>query len=100
MPLTISCSLRRPVLYGAENSQAWALERLSYSHMHIDRTLLDACVAASDGEPHRQAADMARTNLAKALGGSMSRTRSLLWETCRMPACKCLFKSFGQATIR
>ena len=67
----------------SQESQAWALERLSYSHMHIDRTLLDACVAASDGDPHRQAADRARTNSAKALGASMSRTRSLLWEACR-----------------
>lgn len=66
----------------SRESQAWALERLSYSHMHIDRTLLDACVAASDGEPHRQAADMATTSSAKTLG-SMSRTRSLLWKACR-----------------
>jgi 2-hydroxy-6-oxonona-2,4-dienedioate hydrolase len=67
----------------SRESQTWALERLSYSHMHIDRTLLDACVAASDGEPHRQAAIMAKTSSAKAFGASMSRTRSLLWETCR-----------------
>jgi 2-hydroxy-6-oxonona-2,4-dienedioate hydrolase len=67
----------------SRQSQTWALERLSHNHMHIDRALLDACVAASDGEPHRQAADMAKTSSAKALGASMSRTRSLLWETCR-----------------
>jgi len=67
----------------SRESQAWVLERLSYSHMHIDRTLLDACVAASDSEPHRQAVDTAKTSSAKTLGGSMSRTRSLLWEACR-----------------
>jgi pimeloyl-ACP methyl ester carboxylesterase len=32
-------------LWGRE-SQRWALERISYSHHHVDDALLDACVAA------------------------------------------------------
>src|SRR5262249_32085710 len=71
-----------PPLWSRE-SQTWALERLSYSHMHIDRPLLDACVAASDGSPHRKAADGVKTGAMKALAGSMNRTRSQLWEICR-----------------
>ena len=67
----------------SRESQAWALERISYSHMHIDRTLLDACVAASEGEPHRKAAESVKSGAMKSLAASMSRARSLLWETCR-----------------
>jgi pimeloyl-ACP methyl ester carboxylesterase len=68
-----------PPLWSRE-SQSWAFERLSYGHMHIDRTLLDACVAASAGGPHREAVT---AGAIKPLAASMARTRSLLWETCR-----------------
>lgn len=67
----------------SRESQSWALERLSYSHMHIDRTLLDACVAAGEGEPHRHAADAIKSGAMAGFAASMSRTRSQLWETCR-----------------
>jgi 2-hydroxy-6-oxonona-2,4-dienedioate hydrolase len=69
-----------PLPLWSRESQAWALERLSYSHMHIDRTVLDACVAAGESEPHRNAVKMGST---KSLAASMSRTRSQLWEACR-----------------
>lgn len=42
----------------SRESQAWALERLSLSHLHIDDALVDACVAAAAGAPHRQAAEL------------------------------------------
>jgi pimeloyl-ACP methyl ester carboxylesterase len=32
-------------------SQAWALERISYSHLHIDTALLDACERAAKAHP-------------------------------------------------
>lgn len=44
-----------PAPLWTRGSQAWAFDRLSYSHAHIDDTLLDACVAAAAGTPHRAA---------------------------------------------
>ena len=35
----------------SRESQRWALERISYSHHHIDDELLDACVAAAQEAP-------------------------------------------------
>jgi pimeloyl-ACP methyl ester carboxylesterase len=65
-------------------SQAWALERLSYDHHHIDDAVLDACVAGAEGAPHRAAA--------QALGGaayrkvfvpSIGRAKTRFFEVCR-----------------
>lgn len=67
----------------SRESQAWAFERLSYSHFHIDHTLLDPCVAASDGAPHRAAAEAMKTDFARVMTPSMNRTRYRLWEACR-----------------
>lgn len=36
-------------------SQRWALERLAYSHHHLDRGLVDAATAAAEGAAHRAA---------------------------------------------
>ena len=67
----------------SRESQAWALERVSYGHTHIDDRLLDACVAAGKGEAHRQAVDTMKTNFGKAFAPSMNRTKGQLWEACR-----------------
>jgi len=67
----------------SRESQAWALERVSYGHAHIDSRLLDTCVAASQAEAHRQAVDYMRTNFGKMFAPSMNRTKAQLWETCR-----------------
>lgn len=67
----------------SRESQAWALERLSYVHTHIDAPLLDACVAASEGEAHRRAMDYMHHHYVRTFGPSVARTRYLLWETCR-----------------
>lgn len=65
-------------------SQSWALERLSYDHHHIDDAVLDACVAAAEGAPHRAAA--------QALGGaayrkvfvpSIGKAKTRFFEVCR-----------------
>jgi pimeloyl-ACP methyl ester carboxylesterase len=37
-----------PMPLWSRASQRWALERVSYSHHHVDQPLLDACVAASE----------------------------------------------------
>lgn len=66
----------------SRESQAWAFERLSYSHGHITRDLLDACVAASEGEAHRKSVEMAKSS-GSALASSMAKTRYALWDACR-----------------
>jgi 2-hydroxy-6-oxonona-2,4-dienedioate hydrolase len=62
-------------------SQAWVFERLSYCHGHITPALLDACVAAGQGEAHRMSLEMAKSG--NALAASMARTRYALWDACR-----------------
>ena len=47
-----------PLPLWSRESQAWALERLSLSHLHVDDSLVDACVAAAAGAPHRQAVEL------------------------------------------
>jgi 2-hydroxy-6-oxonona-2,4-dienedioate hydrolase len=64
-------------------SQRWAFEQLSYSHLHIDDTLLDASVAASEGEPHRAAVASMRQDGSRLLAASVGRTKARLWEICR-----------------
>jgi pimeloyl-ACP methyl ester carboxylesterase len=50
-----------PLPLWSRESQRWALERVSYSHHHIDDALLDACVDAATGiatrAPGRAAGD-------------------------------------------
>jgi 2-hydroxy-6-oxonona-2,4-dienedioate hydrolase len=71
-----------PPLWGRE-SQAWALERLSYSHAHIDAGLLDACMGASEGDAHRGAVTAMREHYARSFVPSASKARYRLWEVCR-----------------
>jgi pimeloyl-ACP methyl ester carboxylesterase len=54
-------------------SQAWALERVSYSRHHIDEALLDACVAAAKAQP---AAD-------EKFGMAVTQAKTKLFETFR-----------------
>jgi pimeloyl-ACP methyl ester carboxylesterase len=61
-------------LFGRE-SQRWALERVSYSHHHIDDALLDACVAAAARRPVVSYADEFVPSLVKA--------KSRFYEVCR-----------------
>jgi pimeloyl-ACP methyl ester carboxylesterase len=72
-----------PVPLWSRASQAWALERISYGHAHIDDRLLDACVAAAEGAAHRGAVEYMKGSLAKTFASSIGRTKGLLWETCR-----------------
>lgn len=64
-------------------SQEWAFEQLSYSHLHIDDALLDACVAANDGAPHRAAVTAMGEDRTRAFAASLARTKARLWEICR-----------------
>jgi pimeloyl-ACP methyl ester carboxylesterase len=69
-------------LWGA-GSQVWALDRLSYAHQHIDRALVDACVAAAEQAPHQDAVKSMRQTYASAFAPSVASTKYRLWEACR-----------------
>ena len=65
-------------------SQAWALERVSLSHLHIDTALLDACVAAAAGAPHRQAAELlGGPGFRKIFVPSIGKAKARFFELCR-----------------
>ena len=58
----------------SRDSQRWALERVSYSHHHIDDALLDACVVA---------ADESRTTLSPLFMPSLMDAKSRFYARCR-----------------
>ncbi|MFM9885306.1 MAG: alpha/beta fold hydrolase [Burkholderiales bacterium] len=65
-------------------SQAWALERIAYAHHHVDRQLLDACVEAAGGQPHRSAQSCMGTGPgADAFFASLAQSKARFYETCR-----------------
>src|ERR1700682_4760636 len=59
----------------SRESQRWALERISYSHYHIDGALLDACVAA--------AKKMQPVDYDGAFVPSLMAAKSRFYATCR-----------------
>jgi len=59
------------------------LERLSYSHAHIDDALLDACVKAGEGEAHQGAVKQMREHYERTFSPGMGAARYRLWEVCR-----------------
>lgn len=67
----------------SRDSQAWALERLSFVHTHVDAQLLDECVTASQDEPHRHAVEHMERNFAGVFSPSVARVRHRLWAACR-----------------
>lgn len=75
-----------PVPLWGRHSQAWALDRISYKHDHIDRALIDACVGAATVQSYEL------LHQAMAEGGyygtymkSVGRTKSRFYESCRGP---------------
>ncbi len=73
-----------PAPLWSRESQGWTFDRLSYSHHHIDATLLDAATAAAAGDGHRAAiAAMAGDGYARGFLGSAARTKSLFFRTAR-----------------
>jgi pimeloyl-ACP methyl ester carboxylesterase len=65
-------------------SQAWALERISYSRHHIDDALLDRSVACAAGTPHRDAVAVAADGgYQRVFGPSAAKTRGRVFATCR-----------------
>jgi pimeloyl-ACP methyl ester carboxylesterase len=58
----------------SRESQRWALERVSYSHQHIDGALLDGCVAAAARQQPVQADEFA---------AGLMRSKARFYEVCR-----------------
>jgi pimeloyl-ACP methyl ester carboxylesterase len=76
--------LHPPQPLWSRESQAWALERLSYSHHHIDDALLDACAAAATGDPHRTAAEaLGGAAYRKVFVPSIGKAKTRFFEVCR-----------------
>lgn len=68
----------------SRRSQLWALERVSYSHHHIDDALLDACVSAGAGAAHRAAQSaMAAGAHADVFVPSLLGAKARFYEICR-----------------
>jgi pimeloyl-ACP methyl ester carboxylesterase len=63
----------------SRESQRWALERVSYSHHHIDDALLDACAAAAAREP---------PTTPEAYASDLMRAKSRFYEVCRTDGIK------------
>jgi pimeloyl-ACP methyl ester carboxylesterase len=65
-------------------SQAWALDRVSYKHEHIDKGLLDSCVRAAENPQFRAlAADMASKGFYSSYMPSVNRTKGQFYALCR-----------------
>lgn len=67
----------------SRQSQAWALERLSYSHQHIDEALLDASVAAAGMPAHRAAVAAMVEGYGGAFNASVHKTKSRFFRVGR-----------------
>ncbi len=68
------CFAHPPLPRWSRAAQRWALERVSYSHQHIDGALLDACVAAA------ATSSAARDNFFMP---SLHAAKASLYEICR-----------------
>lgn len=74
-----------PQPLGSRESQRWALERLSYSHHHV-QDVLDDCVQAAQQAPQQAAAArMAEPATRQAWNSSVARAKARLFEQCRGP---------------
>ena len=62
--LSLACP---PLPLWSRSSQDWSLRQLSISTGHIDAPLLDACIAASEGEPHRETMKLASDETFRAV---------------------------------
>jgi 2-hydroxy-6-oxonona-2,4-dienedioate hydrolase len=72
-----------PLPLWSRRSQAWAFERLSYAHEHIDAALLDACEAAAQGQPHRDAVSAMQDAALRQRNFGIAPIKSRIWEALR-----------------
>lgn len=65
-------------------SQAWALERISHTHHHIDDALIDGCVANASGKAHKGAVALVEEGaFDETFLPSVFATKSRFYEACR-----------------
>jgi len=67
----------------SRESQRWALERVSYSHHHVDNRLLDACVAAAAKQQ-----PMTPEVYAEQFVPSVMKAKARFYEVCRSDGIK------------
>ena len=67
----------------SRESQRWALERVSYSHGHIDDALVDACVAAAAKQT-----PMSAQTYENEFVPSLMKAKSRFYEVCRTEGIK------------
>jgi pimeloyl-ACP methyl ester carboxylesterase len=72
-----------PLPLWSRRSQAWAFERLSYSHEHVDAALLDACEEAGRSKPHRDAVDAMRDEQLRHRNFGIAALKGRIWEALR-----------------
>lgn len=72
-----------PTPLWSRQSQAWAFDRLSYGHGHIDEALLDASVAAAQGAPHRAAVAALQDDAVRARNFGIAAMKGKMWALLR-----------------
>jgi 2-hydroxy-6-oxonona-2,4-dienedioate hydrolase len=72
-----------PLPLWSRRSQAWAFERLSYGHEHVDAALLDACEQAAAGKPHRDAAQAMQDEQLRRQNFGIGAVKGRVWEALR-----------------
>jgi 2-hydroxy-6-oxonona-2,4-dienedioate hydrolase len=72
-----------PVPLWSQRSQAWAFERVSYSHGHIDDALLSACVAAAEGKPHGDVVKAMQDAAVRARNYGINAIKGKIWAALR-----------------
>lgn len=73
-----------PFAPGTAKMQRWALERISYSHTHIDAALIQHCQNTAQSESWQQAMDaMSQVQAARKWHLSVMRAKARLFEACR-----------------
>ena len=66
------------------SSQRWALERISYSHHHVDDAFIDQCVAVAKGPAHQLAGErMQAGEFDNAFAPSINQAKARLFEFAR-----------------
>jgi 2-hydroxy-6-oxonona-2,4-dienedioate hydrolase len=65
-------------------SQAWAFERLSFAHNHIDAAMLDRCIAWSKAAGHQEARAVVNAGgIQRLYMPSIAATKGRFYEVCR-----------------
>ena len=72
-----------PAPLWSRRSQAWAFERVSYSHGHIDEALLSACQAAAEGKPHGDAVKAMQDTTIRARNYGIGAVKGKIWAALR-----------------